>query len=77
MCDLCRQSPCHSQCPNYKYPKTKYYCSICKDGIYPGEEYIENDNNGEYAHWNCIDTAKEAITWLGYEIKEMKGKELW
>ena len=63
-----------SRCPNYTPPKTNYYCDICGDGIYPGEEYIVNDDN-KYAHWECVDYGRDLATWLGCEIKEMEEME--
>ena len=60
-----------SRCPNYTPPKTNYYCDICEEGIYPGEEYIVNDDN-KYAHWECVDYGRDLAKWLGYEIKEME-----
>ena len=60
---------------NHQKPRTTvkatHYCSICQEGIYNGEEYIENDD-GEYAHWDCIDYGRDLVKWLGYEIKEME-----
>lgn len=63
-----------SRCPNYTPPKTNYYCDICKEGIYPGEEYIINDDD-KYAHWECVDYGRNLAKWLGYEIKEMEEME--
>ena len=60
-----------SRCPNYTLPKTNYYCDICGEGIYPGEEYIINDDD-KYAHWECVDYGRDLAKWLGYEIKEME-----
>ena len=74
MCEICRSYPCCSLCPNYMPPKASHYCSICNEGIYDGEEYIENDY-GEYAHWECVDYRRDLIKFLGYEIKEMNGEE--
>lgn len=71
MCDLCLQNPCHSRCPNYIPLKATHYCSICKDCIYDGEEYLKN-SNGSFAHYFCIDTVRDAVEWLGYEIKTME-----
>ena len=71
MCEICRSNPCLSRCPNYITPKTHYNCSICKEGIQNGEEYIVNDDN-DYAHWECVDYAKDLAKFLGYEIKEME-----
>ena len=70
MCQLCRSYPCNCHCPNYIPPKAFHYCPICNEGIYGGEEYIENDD-GEYAHWECVDYGKDLAKFLGYEIKIM------
>lgn len=50
---------------------TKYYCSICEEGIQSGEEYIMNDV-GEYAHWDCISHGRSLVEWLGNKIKIME-----
>lgn len=46
-------------------------CEICENPIQIGEEYIENDL-GEFFHYGCIDTVRQAIDWLGYEIKTLE-----
>ena len=74
MCDICRSYPCNCHCPNYMIPKVSHYCSICQEGIYNGEEYIENDC-GEYAHWECVDYGRDLAKFLGYEIKEMEDRD--
>lgn len=74
ICDVCGRINGHSRnCPEYGYEEIKpnHYCSICKEGIQIGEEYIENDD-GEYAHWECVDYARDLAKFLGYEIKEME-----
>ena len=71
MCSICGQTPCVARCPNYIPKKVKHYCSICSNGILDGEEYIENDD-GEYAHWECVDYTRDLVKFLGYEIKEME-----
>lgn len=69
MCRICGQvGECHPKCPNYSPPKTRMYCESCGEGIYDGEEYIENDD-GEYAHYDCFKRMRDLITWLGYEVK--------
>ena len=71
-CEYCGQYITHHpRCPLYEPPKAIHYCSICNEGIYDGEEYIENDC-GKYAHWECIDYGRDLAKWLGYEIKEME-----
>ncbi len=70
MCDICRPYPCLSRCPNYSPPKVSYYCSFCDEGIYDGEEYIENQD-GKYIHYECVQGLRHLLDWLGYEIKEM------
>ena len=74
MCQLCRSYPCNCHCPNYIIPKVSHYCSICNEGIYNGEEYIENDV-GEYAHWECVDYGRDLAKFLGYEIKEIGNED--
>ena len=61
----------HYRCPLYESPKSSHYCSICGEGIYNGEEYIENDD-GEYAHWECVDYGRDLAKWLGFDIKTME-----
>lgn len=73
ICEICRQNPCHPRCPNYIPQKASYYCSYCGEGIYNGEEYIENENN-EYMHFECFDGMRDVISWLGYEVKTMNGE---
>ena len=67
MCEICRSYPCHPRCPNYIPPKASHYCSICKEGIYDGEEYIENDY-GKYAHWDCIENKEDLLDFLDKSI---------
>ena len=71
MCSICKQYPCHPRCPNYIPPKASHCCYICNEEIYGGEEYIENDD-GEYAHWDCVDYGRDLAKFLGYEIKTME-----
>lgn len=59
-----------SRCPNSVLPKSNHYCSICGEGIYDGEEYIENDK-GDCRHYECFYGMRELLEWLGYEIKTM------
>lgn len=68
MCEICRQTPCHYRCPNYIPPKATHYCSICDKGIYDGEEYIES-SLGEYIHYECIESIRELLELLGWDVK--------
>ena len=72
MCEICGQTfSCHPRCPNYKPPVPLIFCSYCGEGIYEGEEYIENDD-AEQAHWDCVSYGRDLVKFLGYEIKEMR-----
>ena len=62
------------RCPNYVPPNNGYYCSVCGDAIQNGEEYIKNDC-GEYAHWECVDYARDLVKFLGYDVKEMENED--
>lgn len=71
-CDICGKFDGHStRCPKYVPPKAMFYCSACGEGIYPGEEYIENYCS-EHKHYDCIYGMRDLIEWLGYEIKVME-----
>ena len=70
MCEICRKHPCHPRCPNTESLQIKKVCSICNEGIYDGEEYIVNGDY-EYAHWECVNYARDLAKFLGYEIKVM------
>lgn len=72
-CEYChRLTGHHPQCPNYVTAKVALYCSICGEGIYDGEDYIEN-NDGEFAHWDCFSGTRDLVEWLGFEVKTMEG----
>ena len=71
LCTICRQDPCNPRCPNYIPEKTNLYCSSCGEGIYDGEEYIEN-MDGEYRHYDCFHGIRELVEWLGYVVKTME-----
>ena len=71
-CEYCHQyGTHHSRCPLYISPKASHYCSICNEGIYGGEEYIEN-NDFKYAHWESVDYGRDLAKFLGYKIKTME-----
>lgn len=72
-CEYCRQFPHASRCPLAPEPKLDHYCSSCGEGIYEGEEYIENDD-GEYIHYDCP-TTRELVKFLGYEVQTMRGDD--
>lgn len=72
LCEICKQTPCHSLCPNYIPKHTNCYCSSCGQEICDGEEYIENPD-GEYMHFDCFRSIRSLLEWLGYEIKTMEG----
>lgn len=59
-----------SRCPSAPEQEFTHYCSICKEGIYDGEQYVENDD-GEFAHLDCS-SVREMIKFLEYEVKIMK-----
>lgn len=71
MCSVCMSNPCHVRCPNYVSPKSIHYCSICSEGIYYGEDFIENQN-GDCIHYECVQGIRQLLEWLGYNIKTME-----
>lgn len=74
MCSECRQNPCHPRCPNAEEPTSDYKCSECDNYILVGEKYIVNDD-GDYAHWECVDYARDLAKFLGYDVKEMEDED--
>ena len=72
-CEYCHRigGEHHRRCPNYESLKSNYNCSECGENILVGEEYIINDD-GDCAHWECVDYAKDLAKFLGYDIKEME-----
>ena len=67
MCSYCLMTTCPPCCPNYE-SKTDTYCDVCGEGIYDGEEYLENIY-GECRHYECFQGMRDLLEWLGYEIK--------
>lgn len=57
MCDICRQTPCASLCPNAPEPSVFTRCSECGDKIYDGDVYYEIIN--EYFCEDCVDNARK------------------
>ena len=70
-CEYCHWTSGHpNSCPNANEPKFAHYCSSCGEGIYEGEEYIENED-GEYIHHDCP-TTRELVEFLGYKVQTMR-----
>lgn len=73
-CEYCLHYGEHDKnCPNYSPIKTGYICSVCEKDIEPNQEYIEN-NDGDKAHWDCVNTTYELAGFLDCEIKEMEDR---
>lgn len=72
MCEICGKTIGHDcRCPYYTSPKASHFCSSYGEGIYDGEEYIEN-LDGEYRHYECFHGMRDLLEWLGYEVKTME-----
>lgn len=72
MCEICGRIIGHNpRCPNYCSPKVAHYCSSCGNGIYDGEEFIKN-MDGEYRHYDCFNSTRELVEWLGCKVKIME-----
>lgn len=67
LCPICGKITCHPRCPNYTHPKVYRYCKNCKEGIYDGEEYIENED-GECVHLECLFSIRDTLQFLKYKI---------
>lgn len=68
-CEYCGGTLYHdSRCPNAPEYEPSAYCSCCREGIYDGDEYIENDD-GEMMHFDCFSGLRDLLEFLGYEVK--------
>ena len=76
LCEYCMRysGDHHPSCPNYELPKVNHYCDVCGEGIDVGEEYIVNDD-GEYRHYDCFQSMRDLLEWLGCEIRTMEDNE--
>lgn len=73
-CKFCGRDIGHDErCPHADDIRPRSYCSICESGIFTSDEYVENDN-GDLAHYECVSATRDALTWLGHEVKVMKGE---
>lgn len=63
MCDICRQFPCDSRCPNAPEPPSVFVCSGCGENILDGDDYYEV--MGEQFCQNCIDDARKVAEFIG------------
>ena len=74
-CEVCGGLGIHRNgCPEgYERKRAKKICCDCDEGIYTGDECVENFN-GDVMHYHCCCglTTRELIKWLDFEIKEMK-----
>jgi hypothetical protein len=63
------------RCPNYSPVKASAYCSVCNDGIYPGDKYIRNFDD-ELVHYDCIGllSTRKLLNWLDVEVLTMGDK---
>lgn len=72
MCDICGKIFEHDcRCPYYIPPRSDYICSICGEGIYNGEKYLENCNE-EYVHYTCLEWVPDFMDWIDCNIKTME-----
>lgn len=73
-CEYCHRTIRHHyRCPNYLPPKPDYYCTVCGNGILPGDDFVKNFE-GEYVHYDCLTdlSYRAMIEWLGGEIMTME-----
>ena len=68
MCDICRQFPCPSGCPNAAEPRTVFVCSGCDQDIYEGDNVFHI--MGEQFCETCIQNAKEEAEYVPYEDED-------
>lgn len=54
MCEICKQNPCHSRCPNAPELEPTYKCVKCHEGIFSGDRFLEL-NSGKI----CMDCLED------------------
>lgn len=76
MCSICKQPKCTPRCPNYISPIPKYVCPICNEGIYAGDEYVDNFS-GEFAHLECLGqlSVKDILNWFDIDYRIYEGEQ--
>lgn len=57
MCDVCRQTPCASACPNAPEPPVFGRCACCGFKIYDGDDYY--DIGGDIYCEECVEDSKK------------------
>lgn len=71
-CEYCGGTLYHdSRCPNAYEPEPLDYCSCCGEGIYEGDDYIENDD-GDKRLYDCFYGLRDLLEFLGYDVKTMR-----
>ena len=75
MCEVCRQNPCHPQCPNAPEPEPVYRCTECGDGIYEGERYAEI--GGLKYCGSCLDdmAVETLLSLCGVDVEIARGND--
>lgn len=74
-CEYCRYGSGHAPgCPYYESEHSNHFCKICDDNILIGEEYVVN-HNGDYAHWECVNYAKDLAKFFDIDIREMENED--
>ena len=68
MCEICRQTPCNSRCPNAPEPEPVEKCLKCGDGIYQGDGYFDGPD-GPICE-NCMEDMSYA------EVLEIIGEKM-
>lgn len=57
ICEICRQMPCDSRCPNAPEAHAVYECVLCGEPIREGD-YFYNLDGASYCE-ECIENARE------------------
>ena len=54
ICDICRNIPCHPQCPNAPPLKIIGRCKYCKAPIYETDFYISDEYDYIFEKEDCL-----------------------
>jgi len=67
MCEICRQTPCHSRCPQTDV-RAACFCRNCYAGIWPGQEFYQSAQGP--VCMECISemTVRDVIRMVGEKL---------
>lgn len=70
MCEICRNHPCLSRCPNAPEPKIMGFCLQCSEELREDYEYSKDNEGNKFCSDEC------AIKYHGIESEKWDYEEM-